>query len=99
MPRFVINKKLYDTEKMVFIGDVSKSYKLTSYLEQQLFGQGVMRSFTCKLYRSAKGNWLLTRIYNGDELGEAITEIEAEQLLMKSNYDAYVKIFGELEEA
>lgn len=99
MAMFIINNKVYDTSKMVLIGNVRKWYRYRGYLLKQIFGEGMGRTYDCELFRSEKGNWLL--MYQGEFglTGEAITEEEAQQLLKKYDYDAYVKIYGELEEA
>ena len=83
--KFIIENKLYDTEKMKLVGRVKKWYEYEGY---------------CDLYRSQKGNWLLVHIgEQGDYDGEAISEKEAKSLLMRYDYDAYAKEYGELEEA
>lgn len=59
MSRFVINNKVYDTEKMEHIGIVKKWYKLSGYLEKQIFGENAGRMRECELYKSAKGNFFV----------------------------------------
>lgn len=100
MARFIINKKVYDTEKMTLIGRVEKWYEFKGWLQQQIFGKEAGRMHDCDLYRSNKSNYLLvheTDVYS--IVGEAITETEAKDLLMRYDYDNYTKLFGELEEA
>ena len=99
MARFIIKDKVYDTSKMKLIGKVKKWYEYTSYFFKQMFGEGYGRNYDCDLYRSEKGNWLL--VHDGERgcTGEAITEDEAKSLLKQYDYDAYVKEYGELEEA
>ena len=99
MARFIIKDKVYDTSKMKLIGKVKKWYEYTSYFLQQMHGKGYGRKYDCDLYRSEKGNWLL--VHDGERgcTGEAITEDEAKSLLKQYDYDAYVKEYGELEEA
>lgn len=98
--RFVINKKVYDTEKMILIGQVQKWYKFQLTTMRIAFGENAGRYEDCKLYRSNKGNYLLThKLYSNTYEGEAITEEEAKDLLIKWDYENYVKLFGELEEA
>ena len=53
-----------------------------------------------KLFRSAKGNWLLT--YEGDwhkSFAIALDEEKAKDILLSHDLKAYEKMFGELEEA
>lgn len=99
MARFVIQNKVYDTDKMKLAGNVRKWYKFTSWVSQQLFGEGMGRIYDCQLYRSDKGNWLL--VHEGDTglCGEAIKAKEAKELLLHCDYDSYVTLFGALEEA
>lgn len=99
--RFIINNKVYDTEKMTLLSSkVRKWYEFTGWLDKALFGDGMGREHNCKLYRTQKGNYLLT--HEPDDLhvrAEAITEEEAKRLLLRSDYDTYCKLFGALEEA
>lgn len=100
MPTFVIQNKRYDTSKMEHIGTVRKWYEHESYLLRQLYGPGYGRKFDCELYRSAKGNFLLTHVNDcGQTVGQAILESEAKELLLSCNYDRYAALYGELEEA
>ena len=99
MAMFIIGNKKYDTSKMELIGKVEKWYECKGYLFQQIYGKGIGRKYDCALYRSEKGNWLLTHEAEGGLVGEAISEDEAKRLLMHYDYTAYSKIYGELEEA
>lgn len=99
MARFVINNKVYDTEKMELIGTVRKWYPFDSWILQHLYGEDVGQNYDCQLYRSHKGNWLLVHSGDIDLAGEAIKECEAKELLMHSDYDTYVALFNPLEEA
>lgn len=99
MAKFVIQNKLYDTSKMKLIGKVEKWYEYTGYLLRQIYGKGVGRKYDCELFCSEKGNWLLTHEGENGLTGEAISEEEAKDLLMKYDYEAYSKKYGELEEA
>lgn len=102
MARFVIENKVYDTSKMRLMGKVQEWYEYQGLL-RNFYGKGYGRYYDCDLYRSNKGNWLLVRWMNnrniGECVGETISEKRAKQLLMKYDYDAYVKEYGELEEA
>ena len=98
MAKFPINNLMYDTEKMEFIAKVEKWYPLERIFDITQYGMG--HRYSCDLYRSEKGRYLLVHEIDYDrEVAEAITEPEAKQLLLNSNYDAYIRLFGELEEA
>lgn len=97
MSRFVINKLIYDTDKMEFIGTVKKWRKNEFFSMVMHEERGNFLSH--KLYRSAKGNYLLTWEDCSTLYAEAIQEDEAKNLLMKFDYDSYSKLFGDLEEA
>ena len=98
--RFIINEKVYDTDKMELIGQVRKWYAANDWFTIRMLGEGYGKHFDCMLYRSQKGNYLLTHESSTDTtIGEAITESDAKALLRQYDYDAYVKLYGELEEA
>lgn len=99
MARYIIQNKVYDTEKMTLVGTVRKWYKFQSWFSRQVFGEDMGRVYDCNLYRSEKGNWLLTHEGDTGNIGEAIKEKEAKDLLMHCDYEAYAKYFGTLEEA
>ena len=93
---FVINKLKYDTDKMTLVSEkcsyVHDAYFLNSKFEYA--GKNV------KLWKSAKGNWLLTYEDSYEnEYGKAIDKEEAADLLLKYDLEKYEEIFGELEEA
>lgn len=97
MSVFVINNKKYDTEKMDYIGKVKKWYK--SDIMSQIRGGEYGYLYDCELYRSQKGNYLITRRVDNVRYGEAITETEAKSLLVKSDLSKYEELFGGIEEA
>ena len=98
--KFVIGGKKYDTEKMEKVANVKKWYEVDNILTRAIYGgKEVGRFFNCELWRSKKGNWLLTTEYECKNRGEAISECEAMDLLMKYDTDVYEKIHGELPEA
>lgn len=101
MAKFVINNLVYDTEKMEFITKVEKIYPCEeSLIDKVLYWGQSYRWYKCDLYQSKNGRFLLTHTGNsGTIYGEAIDEEEAKKLLLNSNYDVYVHLFGELEEA
>ena len=91
----------YDTDKMERVAAVRKWYKNDSPLMSAVFrGQEVGKTYDCELWKSEKGNWLLT--HEGDfqkKYGEAIEEEEAKTLLMHYATETYENMFGELPEA
>lgn len=99
MARFIINSKVYDTEKMEFIATAKMWHEFTDSVQKQMFGGGIGHFEECKLYKSVKGNWLLTHEDGSHLIGGAIEEREAKKLLMKCDYAAYMRLYGELEEA
>lgn len=99
MATFIIKNKVYDTDKMKRIAHVSKWYKFQGWLSTQIFGEDMGRTYTCDLYLSQKGNWLITHEGDTGLVGEAITEKEAKNLLLHSDYEKYTELFGGLEEA
>lgn len=100
MARFCISEKIYDTDKMDLVGHVKKFYQLRNALVCSLFRNDVGKMFSCELYRSKKGNFLLVhRSDDGFLNGQAISKKEARELLAQYDYDAFVTIFGPLEEA
>lgn len=95
---FIINAKKYDTDKMEMIADVKKWYELEG-AARMIFGKGMGKVYDCHLWKSQKENWLLTHDTDYKTVGEAITESEAKDLLMKYNPDKYEELFEEIPEA
>ena len=94
---FVIDKLKYDTDKMELISEKCKYtytwiFPLTN-TEMRSYGKDV------KLWKSKKGNWLLT--YNTDYSTQAVkfSVEQAKEILMKYDLEKYELLFGELEEA
>lgn len=73
---FVIQGMKYDTEKMRKVATVKKWYREDTFLNRAMFpGQKVGRTHECELWKSEKGNWLLTHEMDySKNMGEAITE-------------------------
>lgn len=95
MSRFVINNLVYDTDKMEHLGAVKKWRKneiISMMMHEERGGYK-----THNLYRSKKGNYLITYEDCGYIYAEAIKEDEAKDLLMRYDYDNYRIVFGELE--
>ena len=98
---FIINNKKYDTEKMKKIADVKKWYSLDSWIIDSMFGKKDMgRIYDCELWKSEKGNWLLTHeVDYCKKIGEAIEEEEAKSLLIKYDLSVYESMYETIEEA
>lgn len=92
---FIIKKLKYDTDKMKLISD------RCSYSYECIFLGRTFRycGRNVKLWKSDKGNWLITYETDYENCGKAITENEAGDLLLKYDVEKYEEIFGKLEEA
>ena len=91
--QFIIQGMKYDTEKMRKIATVKKWYREDTFLNRAMFpGQEVGWTHECELWKSEKGNWLLTHEMDyGKSMGEAIKEEEAKELLMRYATPIYEK--------
>ena len=97
---FIIDGKKYDTDKMEKVADVKKWYKVDNVFMSAIYGgEEVGRYYPCELWRSEKGNWLLTHEVNCETYGQAIYEFEAQRLLMTYATEEYEERYGELPEA
>lgn len=91
---FVINNLKYDTDKMRLISDKCEYQYTGQYTGITYDAEDV------RLFKSIKGNWLLAYKANySNDIGRALTEEEAKQLLLNYDLEVYEKLFGELEEA
>ena len=91
---FVINNLKYDTDKMKLISDKCEYQYTGQYTGIAYDAEDV------RLFKSVKGNWLLVYKANySNEIGRALTEEEAKQLLLNYDLEVYEKLFGKLEEA
>lgn len=95
---FIIDNRKYDTDNMEHISVVKKWFKESSLLVTQLFGTDIGRVYDCDLFLSRNGRWLLVHKQYDLYYAEIISEQESKNLLMHSDYKAYTRIFGELEE-
>lgn len=89
---YIINKKKYDTNKMELI---SNKFRYEYEVNHPIFGEFTCVTYDTGLYKSKNGNWLV--VFDGH--GRAVTEKEAQDMLLKHDYKAYEKQFGKLEEA
>lgn len=94
---FVINKLKYDTDKMELISEKCEyiyTWTLTlTNTEMRSYGQDV------KLWKSKKGNWLLTYRTDYVSKGVKLREEEVKKLLLEYDLQKYEELFGELKEA
>lgn len=97
---FIIKGMKYDTDKMEKVANVKKWYRVYNLFSYALYGkQEVGRYYKCELWRSKKGNWLLTHECDYTEIGEAISESEAKELLLSYAPDEYEELFEKIPEA
>lgn len=97
---FIIKGMKYDTDKMEKVADVKKRYSYNSSLLNSFLGKEAGKTYSCQLWKSKKGNWLLTHEIDYEEkVGEAIKEDEAKELLVEYTIDKYEELFGKIPEA
>lgn len=94
---FVIDNLKYDTDKMELISEKCEytyiwTFTLTN-TKMRGYGKNV------KLWKSKKGNWLLTYRTDYASKGVKLLEEDAKKLLLEYDLPKYEEIFGELEEA
>lgn len=94
---FVIDKLKYDTDKMELISDKCEY----TYTWTFIFTNEKMSSYgkDVKLWRSKKGNWLLTYRTDYYSKGVKLLEEDVKKLLLNYDLSKYEELFGELEEA
>lgn len=99
--QFVIKGIKYNTDNMENVAKVKKWYQIDNIWTRAAYpGKEVGRVYECDLWKSEKGNWLLThKVDYSKVMGEAITEEEARELLMRFATPIYESLFGELPEA
>lgn len=96
---FVINNLKYDTDKMELISEkCDYSYEWVLQLTNTKM-LGIAHNV--RIWRSKKGNWLVTYTKQGysTNFAESLTESEVKCLLLKDDLSKYEEIFGEVEEA
>lgn len=99
--QFAIKGMKYNTDNMENVAKVKKWYQIDNIWTRAAYpGKEVGRVYECELWKSEKGNWLLTHEVDYSKvMGEAITEEEARELLMRFATPIYESLFGELPEA
>lgn len=92
--RFIVNNKIYDTDKAELLCSFRKQWESETIL-------GTLYPYRdTNLYKTVKGNYFLTCTADyGTNYIKVIDEANAKNYLMRNNYDKYVEMFGELEEA
>lgn len=94
---FVIDNLKYDTNKLELISEKCQYFYTWVFTltntKMSSYGKDV------KLWKSKKGNWLLT--YRTDYASKAVKLLEEDvkKLLLKYDLQKYEELFGELEEA
>lgn len=93
--KFVINKKIYDTEKSELIIEFWKKWKV-----QSLVGLLNLSKLT-KLYRTQKGNWFVIAEGDHDFYYVEVKNDEEVQIILSGcgEIEKYNKYFENLEEA
>lgn len=99
--QFVIKGMKYNTDNMENVAKVKKWYQIDNIWTRAAYpDKEVGRVYECELWKSEKGNWLLTHeVDYSKAMGEAITEEEARELLTRFATPIYESLFGELPEA
>ena len=94
---FIIDNLKYDTHKMELISEKCEYiYTWTLTLintRMSTYGKDV------KLWKSKKGNWLLTYSTDYGSKGVKLFEKDVRKLLLKYDLPKYEELFGELEDA
>lgn len=94
---FVIDNLKYDTNKMELISEkceyIYTSVFILTNTEVRSYGKDV------KLWKSKKGNWLLTYYTGSHSRGVKLFEEDVKKLLLEYDLSKYEEIFGEIEEA
>lgn len=94
---FVIDNLKYDTDKMELISEkceyiYTRTFTLIN-TRMSSYGKDV------KLWKSKKGNWLLTYSTDHQSIGVKLSDEDVKKLLLEYDLSKYEEIFGELEEA
>ena len=86
---FIINNKKYDTDNMDKISDkVKKWFPIHNFFTETMYpDKEVGKYFECELWKSKKGNYLLTFECDYIYKGQAITEEESQKLLLKYDWN------------
>lgn len=94
---FVIDNLKYNTDKMELISDKCEyiyNYSF-SFINKKISSYGK----NVQLWKSKKGNWLLTYNIDYQSKGVKLLEEDVKKLLLEYDLPKYEELFGELEEA
>lgn len=92
--KFIINEKIYDTEKSEKICDVVEEVKTDNYTLRQCFVKKKI-----ELYKTQNNNWFIVFEEDGIKKAKKRTEDKVKELLIRNNMvDIYTEHFGDLEE-
>lgn len=92
--KFIVNNKIYDTDKAELIAEGYRKVTEHSYV----FGCDIYPERMNQLYKTAKGAYFFTWEYSLANRMQLVTEDEAKSWLMRADYSKYAELFGELEE-
>lgn len=87
--RFIVSKKLYDTDKAELICTGLKKWDINAVVYARL---------STSLYRTSKGTFFIVAEDGKMCRMKIIDQNEAENFCLRNDYEKYVEIFGELEE-
>ena len=92
--RFIVGDLVYDTEKASLLCSGEKDWEVRTF-----YGKYNVSRKTY-LYKTKKGNYFFVYVGDYDHYYmRPCTESEAKAWFSRVDYDAYAKMFGELEEA
>lgn len=94
---FVIDNLKFDTSKMELVSE--RCLYTYTYTSTVFNNRITYKGKNVKLFRSKKGNWLLTYETDYKICGVRLQENDVKILLIKYDVQMYEQIFGELEEA
>lgn len=92
--KFIVENKIYDTDKAELIAEGYRKFKEYS----SLLGVYLYPERMSQLYKTKKGAYFFTYEYSLKHCMELVTEDEAKSWLMRADYSKYAELFGELEE-
>lgn len=94
MSKFIVEEKLYDTEKSTLIATGTKAWEEYNII----FGRNVEYSRETELYKSPKGTFFFVGKRNGSfNIMTVTTEEEAKKWLMRASLSKYEEMYGDLE--
>lgn len=92
--KFIIDEKIYDTEKSEKICEVTDEVKTDNNTLRQCFVKKKV-----ELYKTQKEHWFIVFEEDGIKKAKKRTEDKVKELLIRNNLvDIYTEQFGDLEE-